>query len=144
VRKAAEGIPLVSAIFLEILAYLSEDETGKTAKVLRALIKERGRYTVALLCTSFAVAAVYTFQDQNLTLFISILVFLIISSFLFLSQLDRFTVKFRLLALAVVTYLILWQIDPVGSLLASSSHPVTNATSTCVHFVLVLATYLSL
>ena len=64
-------------------------------------------------------AAIYAFVKSNLTLLISILIYLLVVSQLFLrSPLERFAGISRLLALLVVAYLILFEVDPTGYIVA--------------------------
>jgi hypothetical protein len=114
-RKAAEGIPLISAIVFEIIAYLNRHQPPIDVPTRTYIVRERGRYTLALVWSSFAVAAVYSFVEYDFTLFVSILIYLVVASFFFLyATLERFTGLFRLLALVGVSYVILFEIDPVG------------------------------
>ena len=127
-RKAAEGIPLFSALILEIASYFSnplaeaneKSQTNSATSFIlrnarRRVVRERGRYTLSLLLSSLAVSIVYCATDQNVTFLITVLALLIlcVNTFGFAMSAERFILPYRLVVLIISIAVILFEIDPV-------------------------------
>jgi FtsH-binding integral membrane protein len=110
VPKAAEGIPIFTAMMLEAVAARRSLPYSVRPHVLR----ERGRYTVALLLSSSAVASVYAFAQWNLTLFLTTTGLIVISAILFLAHWENLGSLTRIGLIGAVGVIILFEIDAVG------------------------------
>lgn len=110
VPKAAEGIPIFTAMMLEAVAARRSLPYSVRPHVLR----ERGLYTVALLLSSSAVASVYAFAQWNLTLFLTTMGLIVISAILFLARWENLGSLTRIGLIGAVGVIILFEIDAVG------------------------------